>query len=194
MENSNINLSGDAAFGVKFIDPPSIINKIGVAEGMWVADFGCGTGYFTFPLARKVGLGGRVYSFDILKEKVETIESQAKLMGLNNIIVKRANLELENGSKLESGTQDWIFLVNILFQIPDDNKAAVLQEAKRALKVGGKILIIDWNQEDASFGPARNLKITEEEVAELAGKTDLSVLDGIKVGDFHFGIILAKNR
>ncbi len=192
LSNRGLGVSGGIGFGVSFIEPQKIIDKLELKEGMMVADFGCGTGYFSFPLSKKVGDSGRVYAFDILKEKLETVESQAKLLGLNNIITKRANLELFGGSKLDRESMDWVFLVNMLFQ--NENKDAIIQEAKRVLKTGGKILIVEWNKEDSSFGPERRLKISKEAVDEIAGKNDLAVVDETEVGDFHFGVILSKQR
>ena len=112
---------GDLSFGLKFINPKSIIDMLEVTTGMFVGDFGCGTGYFTFPLAQKVEQSGRVYALDILKEKLEAIESEAKVLGLSNIITKRANLELVGGSKLDENSLDLVCLVNMLFQNKDKN-------------------------------------------------------------------------
>jgi len=185
-----ISGANNLSFGVKFIDPPLIIDMLKIVSGMAVGDFGAGTGYFTFPLARKVGQGGVVYAIDILKEKIETIESQAKLLRFDNIIVKRANLELTNGSKLEAESLDWVFLVTMLFQNKD--KKPVMLEAARVLKKGGKILVIEWNAGDFSFGPARELRVSKEEIFELAQGADLSVGEEIEISDFHFGLILEK--
>ncbi len=181
---------GDLPFGLKFIDPRAIIDTLEVAAGMQVGDFGCGTGYFTFPLAEKVGQSGKIYALDILKEKLEAIESEAKVLGLSNIIAKRANLELVGGSKLDGDSLDLVCLVNMLFQ--NKNKNLIIEEAARVLKKGGKILVVEWNANDSSFGPESELRISKEEIFVLAQKSGLSVSREIKISDFHFGVILEK--
>ena len=181
---------GDLSFGLKFINPKSIIDMLEVTTGMFVGDFGCGTGYFTFPLAQKVEQSGRVYALDILKEKLEAIESEAKVLGLSNIITKRANLELVGGSKLDENSLDLVCLVNMLFQNKDKN--LIIGEAVRVLKKGGKILVVEWNVNDSSFGPESELRVSKEDVFALAESNGLSVLKEIKISDFHFGIILEK--
>ncbi len=177
-------------FEIKFINPRAVITELEIIPGMSVADFGCGTGYFTFPLAEKVKQTGRVYALDILTDKLEAIESQAKLLGLSNLITKRVNLEVINGSKLEENSLDWVFLVNMLFQ--NKNKEVIIQEAMRVLKPGGKILIIEWDEKDASFGPDRTLRISRNKISELAQNSGLSMVKEIKISDFHFGIIFEK--
>jgi ubiquinone/menaquinone biosynthesis C-methylase UbiE len=184
MEEQNV------PFDVKFINPRLIVDALEIEMGMVIGDFGCGTGYFTFPLAAKVGQTGKVYALDILKDKLEAIESEAKILGLSNVIAKRVNLEAAGGSKLEDNSVDWVFLVNMLFQ--NKNKEIIIKEAARVLRTGGKLLIIEWNKEDSSMGPADNLRVSKTEISESAQSNSLAVLREIKISDFHFGLIFEK--
>lgn len=177
-------------FGVNFINPRAIVDSLEIAAGMSIGDFGCGTGYFAFPLAEKVGQTGRVYALDILKDKLETIESEAKILNLNNIIIKRANLELAGGSQLEENSLDWVFLVNMLFQ--NKSKEIIIKEAARVLKIGGKVLVVEWGGKDSSFGPMKNLRISKDEISDLAINCGLSVVKEIIISDFHYGVVLER--
>ena len=166
-----------------------IIDRLEIKEGMFVGDFGCGTGYFSFPLAKKVGLSGCVYALDILQEKLETVDSEARVLGLSNIITKRANLELIGGSKLEEESLDWVCLVNMLFQ--NKNKKLVLDETKRVLKKGGKVLVVEWNNNNF-FGPEKQIRVFQDEISKLALDCGLSLIQEIPVSDFHYGLVLKK--
>lgn len=190
MEEKKNGSEGKDEFGVKFMDPERITDELGLAAGMNVAEFGCGTGFFVFPAARRVGQSGKVYALDILKDKLETVESQARIDGLSNIVTKRANLELVGGSKLPDESVDWVMLVNMLFQ--NKQKGIILEEAKRVLAPKGKMLVIDWERNDSSFGPARDLKVSKDELRELAGQRGLALIRELAVSDFHFGLIFAK--
>ncbi|HAI73990.1 MAG TPA: hypothetical protein DCS28_03605 [Candidatus Moranbacteria bacterium] len=176
--------------GIKFIDPRATIDLLEITAGMSIGDFGCGIGYFAFPLAEKVGQTGQVYALDILKDKLESVESEAKVLSFNNIIIKRANLEVAGGSKLKENSLDWVFLVNMLFQ--NKSKEIIVKEAARVLKTGGKILVIEWGEKDSSFGPARNLRISKDEISELAINCGLSIIKEMAISDFHYGVILEK--
>ena len=181
--------AADLSFGMKFINPEAIIADLGIEEGMCIGDFGCGTGYFSFPLAKKVGQSGRVYSVDILKEKLEAVESQAKVLGLNNLITKRANLEMVGGSKMADNSLDWICLVNMLFQ--NKKKNLVLEETARVLRLGGKVLVVEWKRE-SSLGPDKKLRISQDKLSELALDCGMSLLREIQISNFHYGLILEK--
>lgn len=180
----------EQSFTIKFINPEAVIEKIELPSGSVVADFGCGSGYFSMPIAKKIGEQGVVYSLDILPQSLETVASQAKSVGLTNIVTKRVNLEKLGGSCLPDNSCDWVIMKDMLFQ--NKNKLVILAEGKRVLKDGGKILLIEWNLEDASIGPDRSLRISKEALTELIQQSELSVLQEIPVSNFHYGLILVK--
>jgi len=174
----------------KFIDPDKIISQLDIQQGSLIADFGCGTGYFSFPLAKKVGEKGTVYSLDILPQIIETIESQAKLDNLKNIISKRVNFEKQDGSGLEAESLDWVILKDVLYQNQD--KEAIIQEAKRVLKSGGKVLVVEWNEENLMIGPEKELRVKKQDILDLAKKVGLEFVSDIDAGDFNYGFVLIK--
>jgi ubiquinone/menaquinone biosynthesis C-methylase UbiE len=174
----------------QFINPEMIASSLDIREGMKVADFGCGTGYFTFAFARKVGNSGIVYSIDVRKEKLEVIESGFRMLGINNVIVKRANLELKKDTGLRSSSLDWVILVNILFQ--NKKKKEILGEAKRVLKKSGKILLVEWRPEQMSIGPEKSERISKKTVANLINKSGLKIVREIPISQFHYGLILSQ--
>ncbi len=183
MENSSI-------FDVKFLDPQAVIGQLDMREGMKVADFGCGAGHFSLAAAKKVGEKGVVFAIDILADKLETVRSQAKNLGLTNIQIKRENLELENGSKLPDGSIDWVIIKDMLYQ--NREKGKILIEAGRILKEKGRILIVEWITENTSIGPQKELRIGKDNLVDLVQENGLGVFNEVKAGDFHYGLVLIK--
>ncbi len=175
---------------IGFLNPQVIVNKLKISSGMKIAHFGCGAGYFTFPLAKRVGKEGMVYALDILEEKLVTLKSQAKLWGLRNIITVKTNLESEKSSQLKTASVDWVIIVNVLYQ--NDKKGSILKEAKRILKPKGKILLIDWGKENKFIGPAEQMRISKGELIKKLQKYNLDIQKEVAVGDFHFGMVLTK--
>ncbi len=175
-------------FTAKFIDPQNVIAQLDLKNDMTVADFGSGAGYFTLPIAKKIEDGGKVYALDVVPQKLEAVISKAKSQGLNNIMTKRVNLENKNGSGLEDGSIDFIIMKDMLFQ--NKNKSQIIEEARRILKAGGQILVIEWGTDNFSIGPEKSLRIYRESVIELAQKKGLKFLKEIKAGNFHYGLVL----
>lgn len=177
-------------YPIKFLNPKDIVSQLEISTGMKVAHFGCGTGYFTFAIAQKIGNEGTIYALDILEQKIAVVKSQARLYGLINITAKRANLEEREGSGIESDTMDWVIMVNMLYQ--NDKKSLIIGEAKRILKKGGRILLIDWNDLNNSIGPESGSRVSKEELIRIFRKNNLGIAKEIKVSDFHFGMVLVK--
>lgn len=192
MENNLTTGSGSQASSesARFVNPEKVIEQLDVRPGNVIADFGCGTGYFTFPLAEIIKEEGKIYALDILKDKLEAVESQAKILGVNNVEVKRVNLEKIGGSGLKDESVDWIFLVNMLFQ--NQQKEVVFSEAKRVLKPGAKMVIIEWKKTETTLGPEVGQRISKEKLEEMAKKEQFSIISDLNVDDFHYGIVLSK--
>src|SRR3989338_11617840 len=112
-----------------FIDPETITDSFGVEEGMKIADFGCGSGYFTTALARRTGLDGRVYALDIQESALDHVRSKARANNIENIEFIRTNLEIFGGSGLPNESQDIVLLANVLFQ--SNKNDDIIKEAKR---------------------------------------------------------------
>lgn len=180
-------VQSDAA---KFLDPASIIMQIGISPNEIIADFGSGPGYFTLPFADAVGPKGHVFSLDILPQALETVASKLKNLGIFNVTIKRANLEKENGSKLDSASVDWVILKDILFQ--NSKKEIIIAEAHRVLKAGGRVIVVEWNQSDAAIGPEMGLRIAEEKLKKMFEDQNFVIEKKIDAGSFHYAFVGRK--
>ena len=181
---NNINKIGSGGF----MNPDKIVEELRIKSGMTVADFGCGAGYFTIPIAKKIKNSGKIYAIDVLNETLEGVLSKAKLYDLLNIETIRANIETVGGSKIKSGSVDLVVLANILFQCNDHN--SVLTEAKRILKNNGSIAIVDWIPQKVPLGPKYEHCLSEENVKKLSIKNGLKVVRKIDAGGQHYGMVL----
>lgn len=175
---------------VRFTDPSRLISQLEISPGSVAADFGCGAGFFSIPLAQTVGKNGTVYSLDVLPAALEAVESKAKTLGIANIITKRANLENEDGSGLPENSVDWVIMKDILFQ--NGNKEAILKEAYRILKPKGKSLIVEWSDKNLSIGPEKNLRVSSKMLTELVRQKKFSVEKILDAGEFHYAMVIAK--
>jgi ubiquinone/menaquinone biosynthesis C-methylase UbiE len=175
---------------LKFMDPKEMLIQLDVSPGIVAADFGCGSGYFSIALAQLLGSDGKVFALDVMKQSLESVESRAKLMSLQNVIVQRVNLEKENGSKLESESLDLVIIKDMLFQNQD--KKNILAEAARVLKSRGKVLIVEWKKETMGVGPDASLRVSEKDLQKVAEKAGLALDKKIEAGNFHYALVFKK--
>ena len=153
---------------------------------MTAADFGSGSGGWAIPLAIKLE-DGRVFAIDIQEEPLSALEGKAQLQGISNIRKIVANVETKILG-VQDLSCDLVLVTDLLFQIED--KEAVFREAKRVLKRGGKVLVVEWNVE-ASLGPSEG-KVSQEELKAIAKNLGLSLEKEFKAGDYHYGLVFSK--
>jgi ubiquinone/menaquinone biosynthesis C-methylase UbiE len=169
-----------------FLDPVSIIrNHLDLKPGMAAADFGCGSGGWTIPMAKALE-GGKVYAIDIQEEPLSVLRGKLRSLGIFNVETIRMDVE-KTILRLLDNSVHCVLLSNVLFQT--DNKKRTLEEAKRILRPDGKILVIDW-EKNASAGP--ETRISAEEVRSLADSIGLLFVEAFKAGGYHYGIIFKK--
>jgi len=168
-----------------FLNPSQILQRLDLRSAMTAADFGCGAGGWAIPLAKKLE-HGKVFALDVQGEALSALTSKAKLQNVFNI--QKVLVDLESGDcGLRSSSFDWVLMTDLLFQL--ENREAVFREARRVLKPGGKLLVIDWSP-SSLFGPHK--KIAPEEVKELAEKSGFSLEEEFQAGGYHYGLVLAK--
>lgn len=180
----------DTPAALTFADPSAIVDQLTIELGSKVADFGCGSGFFSFEFAKRVGADGAVHAFDIMPSALESVASRAKILNLSNITVKRANLERENGSGLDPNSMDWVVIKDILFQ--NKNKDVILREVSRVLKSGGHAILMEWNPKESLVGPDVALRVSPDQLRTLVEAVSLAVEKELNVGGFHYAFLVKK--
>ncbi len=170
-----------------FLNPNEVLKNLKLRENMVAADFGSGSGGWVIPLAKKLE-EGKVFAIDILEEPLSALKSKVQMGKIFNIETIKSNVESENGSKISDNSCDLVLMTNLLFEAGD--KRIILEEGKRVLKKGGKILVVDWKK-DAPLGPKKD-KVSVEEVKKLAEEVDLKSEKDFEAGIYHWGLILVK--
>jgi len=171
---------------MEFLNPEKILEKLNLRENQIAADFGSGSGGWAIPLAR-ILKRGKVFAIDILEEPLSVLSLKLKTEKIYNVEIRKADVEEKVPLLPES--VDLVLMTNLLFECK--NKRKVLEEGKRILKKGGKILVVDWKENlPKEIGPEE--KVKKEEIKEIAKELGLKLKEEFEAGDFHFGLIFEK--
>jgi len=131
---------------------------------------------------------------DLLKsEFISGVTTAAYDNGETNILnieTVWSDLERVGATNIPADTLDGALLINIMFQ--SRNNRAILDEARRLLKVGGKLLVVDWKVEPTPFGPPLSDRLSPEKVKEFAGSLGLKEAKQFDAGPYHYGFVLIK--
>jgi SAM-dependent methyltransferase len=126
--------------------PERALELIGIEEGLIVADVGAGTGYMTVRVARRVGPTGKVYASDLQPQMLAILKDRARQQQLSNIEMVQGAL---NDAKLPAGAIDLALLVDVYHEFWRPQE--MLQSIKRALKPGGRLVLLEYRKEDNSI-------------------------------------------
>jgi len=170
-----------------FAHPKRNILALGIDHAMKVADFGAGSGAYALAMAEHLEGSGIVYALDIQKDLLRRLHNEAKARNLKNVEILWADLEVPGGSKLSDGLLDLVLVSNLLFQLED--KAAVLAEAKRIVKNGGRVAIIDWSESFGGMGPHPESVVTREAAYAFAQDAGLTFQKEFAAGAHHYGLV-----
>lgn len=170
-----------------FANPKINVAQLGLRDGMRVADFGAGTGMYSKEASEKVGQTGKVYAVEVQKDMVKKLESDLKGWGISNVDCIWGDIEKVGGTKIADASMDAVIISNVLFQVSD--KLGLIDEAKRILKRGGKLLLIDWQESFGGMGPAPTHVVIERSATELFIKRGFKMLEHISASSHHYGII-----
>jgi ubiquinone/menaquinone biosynthesis C-methylase UbiE len=173
-----------------FSDPEKNISQFALASGMQVADFGSGSGFYSFAAARAVAPSGQVFAVDIQKDLLQKLKNGAKQNHLHNINIVWGDLEHLGGTKLRENSLDAVIAANLFFQI--ENKDALCLEMKRILRPLGRVLIVDWAGSFGGVGPVENDLVAREQINSLFQDHGFKLDREIAAGAQHYGLIFRK--
>jgi ubiquinone/menaquinone biosynthesis C-methylase UbiE len=125
-----------------------MLQQAGLAEGMRVADFGCGVGVVTRMLAQMVGPAGSVTGIDVGKAQIDEAAGLCAAEGLQNTSFVHASA---CSTGLPHNSFDLVYCRFLLLHLPDP--AACLQEMKAMLRPGGILMVEDGDLATATSVP-----------------------------------------
>jgi SAM-dependent methyltransferase len=167
----------DEPYWESLFDVRLILSKLGIDQFHDVAEFGCGYGTFTVPVAQAIG--GAVHAFDIDPQMIA--RTAARSAGL---AVRCHTVDvLEAGFGVEV---DAVLLFNILHC---ERPIELLQRAAQALRPKGQILVIHWRYGQTPRGPELGIRPRPEEVVAWAHSAGLSPSgESVDLPPWHYGL------
>jgi ubiquinone/menaquinone biosynthesis C-methylase UbiE len=173
-----------------FVVPRENVLRLGLVEGMKVADLGAGTGHYSRAAAGAVGPSGKVYAIDIQEEVLKHLKLNTHDHHLGTIEMIWGNIEKRGGTTLRDVSVDAVILANTLFQI--ESRATLLQEILRILKPGGKVLVVDWTGSHGGIGPLPEQVVPQAAAEALFLDAGFNTVTSFEAGPHHYGVIVRR--
>ena len=123
--------------------PEQMLDALKIQPGATVADVGAGAGYTSLRLAKRVGPRGTVLATDVQPQMLAMLRDNAKAAGVKNIKPVRAT---QTDVNLPEGSVDLALMVDVYHEASDPE--ALLAGLRKALKPGGRLVLVEFRGED----------------------------------------------
>lgn len=148
--------------------PEEVVDAMGLTGSEHVFDLGSGSGYFTFPMAKRLK-NGHVYAGDVEPEMIRHIHHKSMLENIQNVEVKfidSAKPEIPNDV-------DIIFMCDVLHHVP--NPVEWLTHISNQMKAGSRFYMIEFHEGDIPQGPPESAKIPKDKIISYAQEAGLKL-------------------
>ncbi len=119
----------------------AVLQALDISPGTAIADIGAGTGFYAMAFANRVGPNGAVYAVEIAPKFLTHIRELSHQLKRTNVVPVLCD---EDSVRLAKESVDVVFSSDVYhhFEYPK----ATLESIYRALKPGGKMVIIDFER------------------------------------------------
>ncbi len=152
----------------KLLPPEKILLDFQIARSDVVLDLGAGTGYFTFPASRMTEK--EVFALDVEPRMLELLEEKIRQTEATNVRLLQG--EIEN-IPLKGQTVDKIIASFVLHET--DDLVKTMEEIRRVLRPGGRILVVEWEKKQMEEGPPFEERIAVEELEKAMRNVGLEI-------------------
>lgn len=123
--------------------PDRMLDALKIQPGQTVADIGAGAGYTSLRLSKRVGPTGTVLATDVQAPMLAMLADNARAAGVTNIKPIRST---QAETRLPDSQVDLALMVDVYHEASDPE--ALLQGLKKALKPGGRLVLVEFRGED----------------------------------------------
>jgi len=140
-----------------------LVEALRIRPGQVLCDMGCGNGFYTLELARRVGPRGIVYAVDVQPEMLHLLAERLGREGVRNV---RPILGTPIDPRLPAGELDLVLCVDVYHEF--SHPEAMLARVRESLAPAGRLVLAEFRGEDPAV-PIKPLhKMTKAQVrAEL---------------------------
>ena len=149
------------------------IKNMNLKPGEHVADIGAGSGYYTFRIAQRVP-EGKVFAVDIQPEMLDIMRRKIKKDKIGNVELIKGQ---EKSPQLPENSVDMVLMVDVYHELSYPKE--MMQQIVKALKPGGRFILLEYRMEDPTVPIKRLHKMSEEQAVKEMKAVGLRLRENI---------------
>ncbi len=161
--------------------PHEVVMALDLTRSDAIADIGTGSGYFA---RRFAAHAGKVYAVDIDPKLLALVRKDAP-KNLETV------LAAPDDPRLPPQSVNIIFFCDVLHHI--ENRAAYYPKLARALKPGGRIVMIDFVKKELPVGPPVSMKLSDHDVIGELRQAGFRLVKRLDLLPYQYFLIFEKS-
>jgi ubiquinone/menaquinone biosynthesis C-methylase UbiE len=164
-----------------------MLDALKLKPGDVVADVGAGAGYTSLRLAKRVGPTGKVLATDVQPQMLQMLTANARAAKVKNIQPIRCTAA---DPKLPTGIVDLALMVDVYHECSQPR--ATLQGIRKALKPGGRLVLVEFRAEDPEVPIKPEHKMTLAQVRREIEPEGFTFKESLEMLPWQHVIIFVK--
>jgi SAM-dependent methyltransferase len=154
-----------------------MVDALKFRPGEVVADIGCGSGYVSRKIAKKITPGGTVYGVDIQQEMLDLLAKRMAMFRIDNV---KPVMGTTIDPKVPAASCDTMIMVDVYHEF--DRPYEMTRNMIAGLKKGGRLVFVEFRKEDRDVPIKEVHKMSEAQVKkEMAIHPELEFVETIGV-------------
>ena len=148
-------------FTENLLDKSLVLEALGIKSGQVILDAGCGNGYMAKAFGSQTGHTGKVYALDTDKFAIESLGKE--IQGANIMPLMG---DISGVTPVPAATLDLLYISAVIHGFSTSHMTGFIAEARRLLKPGATLAIVEIEKKETPFGPPLAIRFTPEELIE----------------------------
>ena len=136
-----------------------LLESLAFRDGEVVADIGCGSGFISRKISKKIGAKGTVYGVEIQQEMLDLLMKRMAMFRIENV---KPILGTITDPKLPPASCDTMIMVDVYHEF--DFPYEMIRNMIAGLKKGGRIVFVEYRKEDPKVPIKEVHKMSEAQV------------------------------
>jgi SAM-dependent methyltransferase len=154
-----------------------LVETLKFKDGEVVADIGCGSGYISRKIAKKIGEKGIVYGVDIQQEMLNLLVKRMAMFRIPNV---KPVMGTTTDPQVPPASCDTMIMVDVYHEF--DRPYEMIRGMIAGLKPGGRIVFVEYRKEDLDVPIKEVHKMSEAQVKkEMAVQPELEFVENISI-------------
>ncbi len=154
-----------------------MVESLKFKDGEVVADIGCGSGYISRKIAKKIGEKGVVYGVDIQQEMLDLLVKRMAMFRITNV---KPVMGTTTDPQVPPASCDTMIMVDVYHEF--DRPYEMIRNMIAGLKPGGRIVFVEYRKEDPDVPIKEVHKMSEAQVKkEMAVQPELEFVENISI-------------